>query len=499
MKQLLAFFMRPHIWLLFFLMMADSCAVNPVTGKKQLMFMSEDQEIALGIEANPSVIAEFGVYENATLQKFINDKGQDMARISHRSNLKYQFQILDSPVVNAFALPGGYVYFTRGIMAHFNNEAEFAGVLGHEIGHITARHGASQQSKQILVSAGLMLGMVVSKDFQQYADIAGAGAQLLFLKFSRDDESQSDKLGVEYSSKIGYDAKEMAGFFNTLDRLSGGPEGRVPSFLSTHPNPADRNVKVAKMATEMQSVNPGKQYNVNRDSYLRMIDGLVYGEDPRQGYVENDNFYHPELKFQFPVPQGWQLANSPQQVQMAPKDGKALMIMTLSSEKTLDAASRAVLTNYKLRQLSSKNVTVGGFPAMEVLAEQVPETQTQTQDQANTQNQQPQQKVRVLTYLIQYNNLIYTFLGVTAEADYNTYSGRFLGTMQYFRTLTDPDKINRQPEKIHIKTVEKNGTLADALRAFNAPAARMDELSILNGMKLNEPVTKGMLIKLVGK
>lgn len=489
MKPILALLRRPSFWVLLFVSFSESCAVNPVTGKKQVMFMSEDQEIALGVESNPSVLAEFGVYEDATLQKFISDKGQQMARISHRPGLKYEFKILDSPVVNAFALPGGFVYFTRGILAHFNNEAEFAGVLGHEIGHVTARHGAAQQSKQILISAGLMLGMVVSKDFQQFADVAGQGAQLLFLKFSRDDESQSDGLGVEYSTKIGYDAKEMAGFFNTLDRLSGGEEGRVPSFLSTHPNPADRNVRVGQLAKEAQSKTPGKQYSVNRDSYLRMIDGLVYGEDPKQGYVENDNFYHPELKFQFPVPQGWQLANTPQQVQMAPKDGKALMMMSLAQEKTLDAAAQAVLTNYKLRQTSSKKTTVNGLPAMEVMSEQVTEAQ----------EGQPQQKIRVLTYLIQYNNLIYQFLGVAADADYNSYSGRFLGTMQAFKSLSDPDKINRQPEHIRIKTVEKNGTLADALKAFNAPAARMEELSILNGMPLTAPVTKGMLIKLVGK
>jgi predicted Zn-dependent protease len=281
-----------------------------------------------------------------------------------------------------------------------------------------------------------------------------------------------------------------------LDRLSGGPEGRVPTFLSTHPNPGDRNVKVGQMAKDLQSKAPGKKFNVNRDSYLRMIDGLVYGEDPRQGYVENDNFYHPELKFQFPVPQGWQLANSPQQVQMAPKDGKALMIMNLAQEKTLDAASRSLLTNYKLKQLSSKQVTVGGFPAMEMLTEQVQETTQQAEGQTQ---QAAQPKIRVLAYLIQYNSMIYQFLGVATEADYNTYSNRFLGTMQYFRSLTDPDKVNRKPEHIRIKTVEKTGTLADALKAFNAPANRMDELSILNGMPLTAQVTKGMLIKLVGK
>ena len=122
-------------------LMLSTCAVNPVTGKKELMFMSEEQEIALGQQSDPSIVAMYGLYEDETLQEFINKKGQEMAAISHRPHLKYEFKILDSPVVNAFALPGGYVYFTRGILAHFNNEAEFAGVLGHEIGHITARHG----------------------------------------------------------------------------------------------------------------------------------------------------------------------------------------------------------------------------------------------------------------------------------------------------------------------------------------------------------------------
>ena len=260
-----------------------------------------------------------------------------MAVISHRPNLGYQFRVLDSPVVNAFAVPGGFVYFTRGIMAHFNNEAEFAGVLGHEIGHITARHSAQQYSNQVLAQLGLVIGMAVSEDFARFGDLASQGLGLLFLKFSRDHESQSDELGVEYSSKIGYDAHQMADFFQTIDRLSGGNNGGIPTFLSTHPNPADRNKKVHELATKWQqssNVTPAN-LKVNRDGYLRMIDGIVYGEDPRQGYVESNIFYHPELKFQFPVPQEWQLQNMASQVQMAPKDGKALMFMTLANEKSL--------------------------------------------------------------------------------------------------------------------------------------------------------------------
>jgi predicted Zn-dependent protease len=141
---------------------------------------------------------------------YINEKGKQMGAISHKPNLPFEFKILDSPVVNAFAVPGGYVYFTRGIMAHFNNEAEFAGVLGHEIGHVTARHTAQQQSKQILAQVGMVVGIVVSDVFRQFADLASNGLGLLFLKFSRNHESEADKLGVYYSTDIGYNAFEMA-------------------------------------------------------------------------------------------------------------------------------------------------------------------------------------------------------------------------------------------------------------------------------------------------
>ena len=175
--------------------------------------MSTKQELALGKQSDPSIVGTFGKYDDDRLQKFINEKGKQMAAISHRPNLPYEFKILDSPVVNAFAVPGGYVYFTRGIMAHFNNEAEFAGVLGHEIGHITARHSAKQYSSQMIGQLGFVLGMVLSEDFRQYSNLAGTGLQLAFLKFGRNHESQSDKLGVEYSTEIGYDAHEMAGFF----------------------------------------------------------------------------------------------------------------------------------------------------------------------------------------------------------------------------------------------------------------------------------------------
>lgn len=480
------YYLRQFFCALLFLCTALSCAVNPVTGKKQLILLSEDQEKAMGLQSDPEVIASYGAYPDEKLQAFINQKGKEMAAISHRPEVGYQFRILDSPVVNAFAVPGGFVYFTRGIMAHFNNEAEFAGVLGHEIGHITARHSAQQYSNQMLAQLGLMAGMVISPKLAQFGDLASQGLGLLFLKFSRDHESQSDELGVEYSSKVGYDAHQMADFFNTIDRLSGGDNGGIPTFLSTHPNPANRNKKVDQLATQWQqsSKKAAANFKVNRDGYLRMIDGIVYGEDPRQGYVENGIFYHPELKFQFPVPQNWQFQNMASQIQMAPENGKAVMIMTLGGEKSLQEAQQKISQEQGMQIQEQRNVTVNGLPALAMVVDQ------QNQDGS---------VVRALLYFIQYDQRIYTFYGLTSAADFNNYARFFESTMTNFKKLTDSSKMNVQPERIKIQTVKSSGTLAEALRAFNMPEKRLEELSILNGMQLKDAVQKGMLIKTISK
>ena len=264
-----------------------SCAINPVTGKRQLMLMSESQEIALGISYNPQVLATFGVYDDEELQKFVQARGTELGKISHRPNLEYHVKVVDSPVVNAFAVPGGFIYLTRGIMAQLNNEAEFMGVLGHEMGHITARHTVSQQSKQQLGTLLLIGGMIASEKFAQYAEYAMQGMQLLFLRFSRDDEREADRLGVEYSSKVGYDAHKMADFFRVLQKMSmAESHGGIPTFLSTHPDPGDRYNAVNQKASEWQSTLSMPEWKVNQENYLRLIDGIVYGDDPRQGYVD---------------------------------------------------------------------------------------------------------------------------------------------------------------------------------------------------------------------
>lgn len=469
----------------------SSCVIkDPVTGKKTVTLVSESQEQAMGDEYNPQVLAQFGVYEDKAMQAFIEREGQAMARVSHRPNLKYQFKVVDSHVVNAFAVPGGYVYFTRGIMAHFNNEAEFAGVLGHEIGHITARHSAKQQSKQKLASGLLMGGMVFSETVRQYGEAASQSLGLLFLKFSRDNESQSDELGVEYSTAVGYNSHEMANFFQTISRLSGASGQSVPDFMSTHPNPDNRFARVHQLSDNIQTKIADKsKLKVNRASYLRMIEGLVYGEDPRQGFVESGVFYHPELKFQFPVPANWKHQNSPIQFQMASEDGKGMMVLS-AGPGTLQEVKTAMITQYKLTEKASKNVNVNGLTGLEFEAVQVP---------AQQEGQAAQPSTHLLVTLIEYGGLVYKLLGVAAEPDYATNTRYFRSTMDNFRALTDRDKLNRQPERIRIKTLSKTTTLQQALASYNMPSTRLTELSILNGMEATTQVKAGSMIKIVGQ
>jgi predicted Zn-dependent protease len=479
------------IWLSASLLISNSCAVNPVTGKKQIVLMSESQEIAMGAAADPEIVAQYGRYEDKILQDFITQKGNEMAAISHRPDLKYEFKIVDSEVLNAFAVPGGYVYFTRGIMAHFNNEAEFAGVLGHEIGHITARHSVSQQSKAILGQVGLIGSMILVPQVAEFAEPLSEGLGLLFLKFGRDAERQSDELGVEYSSKIGYDAKEMAGFFNTLERQSSGSESaELPDFLSTHPNPGDRNIAVSKLSDEWKKKLNLLDPKVSRESYLKKIEGLIYGEDPKQGFLENDVFYHPVLKFQLNTPKGWNYQNKPQELEFAPKDGKAIIIMTLIPGKSLEEAASNVVEKNNLQVLESNQITVNGLNALSILADVKVEQQKQ-QQQAPT--------VRTLSYLIQYNDNIYHILGASSVTDFNSYSENFLQTMKNFKELKDASKLNKQPERIRIKPVKQSGTLKQALNSYNMPEKKQEEISLLNGMLLTDKVLAGSLIKILGK
>ncbi|MFH0841248.1 MAG: M48 family metalloprotease, partial [Bacteroidota bacterium] len=465
-------------------------AINPVTGKKQVMLMTEAQELALGSQYDPQVLATFGEYKSDALLSFIKGKTTEMGTISHRPTLEYHIKILDSPVVNAFAVPGGYIYLTRGILAQLNNEAELMGVIGHEMGHITARHSASQQTKQQLGQLVLMGTMIASERLAKYAQYAMQGMELLFLKFSRDDERMADRLGVRYSTLIGYDAHKMADFFQVLNKMSMAESvGGVPTFMSTHPDPGDRYNTVNQLATWWQDSLKMTSPKVNGDSYLQLIDGIVYGEDPRQGYAEGSVFYHPTLKFKFSFPAGWKLENTPAQKNIAPADQKALMIFTMANERVLKAAADSTLKRLGLTLVESNQATVNGLPAISTVSKQVQQDQSTGATSTNM----------ILSYFIEYGGLIYVFHGVSADTDFSTYLSQFESSMKTFSTLTDAAKINVKPKRIIIKKVFRTGTVSSALAYYGIKQEQLAEVALLNNLELTAQVQDGKLIKVIGE
>lgn len=460
-----------------------SCVVNPVTGKKQFGVASFEKEMAMGAQYDPQIVAAYGLYQDETIQQYINSKGNEMAAISHNPDYNYEFKIMDSPVVNAFAVPGGYVYFTRGIMAHFNNEAEFAGVLGHEIGHITARHSVKSQRDATLAQVGVIAGAIALPRLVNL-ESASQGAQLMLLKFGRDAESQSDELGVEYSSKIGYDAQQMAMFFNTLSRKQAQAGVSIPEFLSTHPNPDNRRERVAELAFAMKQQLNLNDPKIGRNTYLQMIDGLIYGEDPRQGFVENGAFNHPELKFTFDVPQGWQTQNSPQQFQMAPEDGSAMMSLSLAPGTSRAEASAAVLEGYGFTAIDSRETTYNGLSVTSVIATQ----------QGDGTAEDP---IKAKIALIEYNGLIYNVMGLTYTSQFTEKLVTFNSVIESFKELTNSSLLNKQPERIKIQSVANTASFGQIMSSFGVPSSRHEELAIVNGMMVTDQIEKGTLIKTV--
>ncbi|MCB9502109.1 MAG: M48 family metalloprotease [Deferribacteres bacterium] len=469
------------VGLLFLLFLISACAVDYVTGKHTFNLVSEQQEIQIGREADPSIISQYGLYDDPKLTEYVDGIGQKIAVVSQRPNLKYTFRVVDSPIVNAFALPGGWVYFTRGILAHFNSEAELAGVMGHEIGHVVARHGAEQMSKAQLAGIGLLGMSAVSPELAKFSDLAQMGVGLLFLKFGRNQESESDRLGVEYSTKLGYDANSMAKFFQTIGRLSEASGGGLPDFLSTHPNPADREKTVSRLAGDWQKKIDYKPLNISPRDYLKRIDGIVYGNDPRQGFVENNIFYHPTMRFQFPVPANWKLANLPTVVQMVSTDEKAYIQFALASTNSPDSAANKLVQDNQLTVLKRQNTKLNGFPALFLDAKLENETQS----------------IRVITYFIEKDKSLFSFQGLTASADYEQNKNEILNTLNGFRQLTDKNALNKKPLRVRIRTVSNPGNFKSIMQQFGMKDEMIPELAILNGVEETTNYQKGDLIKII--
>lgn len=460
---------------------AGSCAVNPVTGERELALVSEAQEIQMGREGDAEVRAQYGVYADEALIRYVASVGEKIVPHTHRPQLDYHFTVLDSPVVNAFALPGGYVYLTRGILALMGSEAELAGVLGHEIGHVTARHAVKRVSQAMLAQFGLAVGSALSETFAQVAGLAGVGIQLLFLKHSRDDERQSDQLGVDYSRKAGYDPSSLIGFFASLREmgdLSG--QGTLPGFLSTHPLEEERIENVRGMLVEGDA-----KLADERAPYLRRLDGLVFGDDPRQGYVDGNTFYHPQFRFTYDFPPKWQTQNSPGQViHVAPDQNAALLLEAAATDAGLAdyARSKASSQLQNARPVAQEAQTINGLDAL-VQVYDVPQGQ--------------QEPLRLRYTFIRKGPTIFTFSALSTVSAFPRYDGAFAASVRTFRELTDRARLNVPVRRLAILRADGRRTLAQIFAAEGVDEKIRPRLAIMNGLKLEAAPSADALIKVV--
>jgi predicted Zn-dependent protease len=457
---------------------AMACATNQATGKRQLMLMSEAQEIAMGKEADQQAIAAYGLYPDPKVQAYVDGVGKGLAAHSEKPSLPWSFKVVDDPAVNAFALPGGYIYVTRGIMTHLRSEAGLVAVLGHEIGHVTGRHSANQMSKQQLAMGGLIVGMAVEPRLQRFGGLAQQALGLLFMKFGRDDENEADQLGLRYMTREAYDPREMLEVFAVLDRATQaeGGGGRMPDWLSTHPSPENRLARIQGLI----ATTGASGTVVNRTEYINRLDGMVFGENPREGFFQGNAFYHPDLRFQLSFPQGFKTQNQKQVVAGVSAAQDAMIALTLAAGPSPEDAARQFFSQQGIQAGRSGRDTIGGLPAYTALFEV-------TTEQGVLQGE---------VSFISYDDKTYRILAYTSADRFRAYQNPFHAAIRSFSPLTDSRYLGVQPKRIDIVKLDRQMALPEFARAYPS-TVEVGTLGLINGVGANQLLPGGELAKRV--
>jgi predicted Zn-dependent protease len=440
------------------------------------MLVSEGQEVSMGRESDPAVTAQYGLVDDPELQAYVSRLGMGIAEVSERPQLPWSFKVVDDPIVNAFALPGGFIYVTRGILLHFDSEAELMGVLGHEVGHVTARHGASQMSRQQLQMGLLGAGAIVSEEVRRYGALAVQGLQLLNLSYSRGDESESDRLGLRYISTLGYDADAMIGVFQMLAAVGGGGSGRLPEWQMTHPYPENRE---ADMREEIAATGASRQGTINRDAYLDMIDGMVVGMNPRDGYFEDQRFLHPELAFEMTFPTGWATVNQKTLVGAQPPSEDAVVLLTVAQDVTDPADALAAFMGAEgISGGPGSSSTRGGI----------------TMHRSGFQAATEQGTVSGEVAFAQHGSLIYRILGYASPEAWAGHRDVVATAISSFGAVDDPEVLNVEPLRLRIVTLTEATSLGRWVQE-NPQPLEIDVLTRYNRVDAAEVLSAGTRIK----
>ncbi|HVW65739.1 MAG TPA: M48 family metalloprotease [Nitrosospira sp.] len=478
-------------------LLLTACAVNPVTGNKNFTLMSEADEMRKGQQAAAEIGKTYEVYDDLpTLQDYVDEIGQKLAKNSHRPQLNYHFTVVDSPEVNAFALPGGYIYVTRGILAYLNSESELAAVLGHEIGHVTARHSIQQYSAATAANVATTLGGIAAAVFlpqlggqlaQGIQSLLGFSGNVLLSGYGRGHELEADRLGAEYLARSGYDPQAMIKVIAVLknqelfDIEVAREEGREPrryhGLFASHP---DNDTRLQEVIVEAQQyAKPGKADD-RREEFLRRTRGMIFGDSVKHGIVRGNTFQHGEMGFTLSFPPEWRIQNKPQEVVATSPDGKALMALSLLDEVR---GSPADLARERLRldaAVQVLSVTSNGLPAAIL-------------------NSPPKWEGKPFKAGVIYlgdKAYLLAGRGDSSEA-FDRHREEISGTIESFRALSDMEKKKIKP--LEIKTIKVTGGTTYGSLAAKSPLGSNAEnyLRLLNGhYPVGEPAP-GQIIKIV--
>lgn len=454
-----------------------ACATNPVTGQREIALVSESQEISMGQEYKKEVEGSIGLVQNQALQSYVSSVGMSLAKTSQRPDLPWSFEVVDDPTPNAFALPGGPIFVTRGLLGLMQTEAELATVLGHEIGHVAARHTVQQISKSQLLQIAGVASMILVPGLQNYGGLLSTGMQLLTLKYGRDAERQADELGFTYALQHNYDVSQMADVFDALKRI-GEVEGNsgVPAWMSTHPDPGERSQTAHQRAASL----PAAQRVSRGPEYLSRIENLVYGENPRQGFFRNGEFLHPDLRFRLRFPAGWKTQNLPQAVVAISPQEDAIMQMTFAQGSPQQAAQnffgqQGIQTGQTSSQAINGNQAFTGY----------------------FQAQTDQGVVQGIASFISYGNATYQIMAYSPSTRFGQYEPTFRNSIGSFTTLTDASALNIKPNIIDVVKLPSSMTFAQFVARYPS-VVPVNQLLIMNQVTdQNATITAGTQLKRV--
>jgi len=469
----------------FFAVMAlSACSTNPATGKSQFTgLMSPGQETQVGASEHEKVDRQFGFYNDPGLTAYVNEIGAKVTKETERTDIQYKFHIIDSPIVNAFALPGGYIYVSRGLLALANDEAELAGVMAHETGHITARHSAERYSHGVVTSLGAaVLGATIGSNGVSQA--LGVGSNLYLSSYSRGQENEADTLGLRYMTRGGYDPAAMSEFLKSLQgdsalesRLQGGDDGDSVSYFSTHPATAERVAGTAAQAAQFPQGG-----TINHDRHLAAIDGMTYGDSDKQGFVRGQSFFHPGIGFTFSVPDGFTIQNQPGQVVAVSRGGAAIIFdLAAVGGDPMQYLTQSWMKGEPVE--APENISVNGMPGA-------------TASFAGNLNGKP---VSIRLVAIRWGNKMARFQIAIPQGVSSELVSALKSSTHSFRPLNDAERVDLKPYRVRIVTAGQGDSVSTLAARLPFPDLKEDRFRVLNGLAPGQGVKAGHKYKIISE